>query len=94
MNSCGTQTTIDCKCDSALFLMHRDTPGVLLIVFCYSLSRSRVNFVRGRFSLKGGRDITSRTAEIFFLASLVKAKYIFHSADVKNCYFRVLSRPP
>ena len=61
MNSCGTQTTIDCKCDSALFLMHRDTPGVtarmddtLLIVFCYSLSRSRVNFVRGRFSLKGG----------------------------------------
>lgn len=96
MNSCGTQTTIDCKCDSALFLMHRDTPGVtarmddtLLIVFCYSLSRSRVNFVRGRFSLKGGR-----TAEIFFLASLLKAKYIFHSADVKNGYFRVLSRPP
>ena len=101
MNSCGTQTTIDCKCDSALFLMHRDTPGVtarmddtLLIVFCYSLSRSRVKFCSWKIFDERGRDITSRTAEIFFLASLVKAKYIFHFADVKNCYFRVLSRPP
>lgn len=75
MNSCFTQTTIDCKCDSALFLMHRDTPGVtarmdtLLIVFCYNLSRSRVNFVRGRFSMKrgGGGEISLlEQAEIFF----------------------------
>ena len=97
MNSCGTQTTIDCKCDSALFLMHRDTPGVtariddtLLIVFCDSLSRSRVNFGRGRFSLKGGEISLLERLRFFFLASLVKAKYIFHFADVKNCYFSVL----
>ena len=101
MNSCGTQTTIDCKCDSALFLMHRDTPGVtarmddtlLNSILLQSVKIAR-EFRSWKIFIERGRDITSRTAEIFFLASLVKAKYIFHSADVKNCYFRVLSRPP